>query len=267
MENANGEDLQKIIPDGSKQFSRRKFLQIVGVFTISVSGAGLFSCEEGRQGGQNAGCGMEIVGGPAGTPPDQAAGDCMGYILVDRAKCQSCYTCMTSCSLANEGAASFSYSRIQVAVDAFGSYPDDVLISQCRQCRDPQCVANCPTGALMIDADHGNIRLIDVEKCIGCGMCVQSCPFEPKRPLVAPHEQYDGEPKSRKCDLCLNAPYHFDPAGGGVGENAVRTCEAVCPMRAIKFFPLMPQQEGSSGYTVNLRNRKWKQLGFDITLV
>ncbi len=267
MENINEENPQERSTTDKKEFTRRKFLQIVGVFTISVGSAGFISCEEGQQSGAAAGCGVEIVGGPEGTFPDQAAGDCMGYILVDRAKCQSCYTCMTSCSLVNEGAASFSYSRIQVAVDAFGSYPDDVLISQCRQCQDPKCVAACPTGALMIDTDHGNIRLIDVEKCVGCGMCMQACPFEPKRPLVAPHEQYGGEMRSRKCDLCLTAPYHFDPAGGGVGENAVRTCEAVCPMKAIKFFPLMPVQDGNSGYTVNLRNRKWKQLGFDITLV
>jgi protein NrfC len=266
MKNIEEGNPQKIITIDQKDLSRRKFLQIVGIFAITTSGAGLLSCEQGQQGGAAAGCGaVEIVGGPEGTPPDQAAGDCMGYILVDRAKCQSCYTCMAACSLVNEGAAGFSYSRIQVSVDAFAKYPNDVLITQCRQCKDPQCVAKCPTGAMMVDREHGNIRLLDVEKCIGCGMCVQACPFEPKRPMVRPHEKYNGANKSRKCDLCLSAPYHFDPKGGGI--EGVRTCEAVCPMKAIQFFALMPAQEGNAGYNCNLRNQKWQQLGFDVTLL
>ncbi len=252
-----------------REVSRRKFLQVVGIFTIGVGGAGLFACEQAPQGcdqtGEGAGCDVEIVGGPEGTPPDPAAGDCMGYILVDRAKCQSCYSCMAACSLVNEGTAGFSSARIQVSVDAFGQYPDDVSITQCRQCQNPRCVEACPTGAMLIDRDHGNIRMVDVEACVGCGRCVKACPFEPKRPLVMPDEKFGGRPRSRKCDLCLNAPYHFAPEGGGI--EGIRTCEAVCPMKAISFFALVPPQEGSSGYNVNLRNQKWKQLGFDVTLL
>jgi protein NrfC len=263
-DNPNGSNSKIITSIDQKDLSRRKFLQIVGVFAVSVSGTGLLSCEQGRQDGAGAGCGV-VIPDPEGTQPDAAAGECMGYILVDRAKCQSCYTCMAACSLVNEGASGFSYSRIQVAVDAFAKYPYDVQISQCRQCQDPQCVAACPTGAMHIDKEHGNIRLIDVEKCIGCGMCVKACPFEAERSMLRRHDQYDGALKSRKCDLCLNAPYHFAPEGGGI--EGVRTCEAVCPMKAIKFFPLMPAQEGDAGYIVNLRNQKWKQLGFDVTLV
>lgn len=253
---------KEVITIDQKDLSRRKFLQIVGVFAISTSALGMLSCEQG--GGAGAGCGPEIVGGPEGIPP--VGDNCLGYILVDRAKCQSCYTCMASCSLVNEGAASFSYSRIQVSVDAFAQYPYDVVINQCRQCTDPQCVAACPVDAMMIDEEHGNIRLVDVEKCIGCGQCVSACDkmFGAARPIVGPHEQYDGN-KSRKCDLCLNAPYHFDPEnGGGAGENAVRTCEAVCPMKAIQFFALVPTDES---YNCNLRNQKWQQLGFDVTLL
>ncbi len=267
-ENPQEKYSEKRITIDQKDLSRRKFLQVVGIFTIGVGSPGLLSCEQGQQGcdqtGEEAGCGV-VIPELEGTPPDQAAGDCLGYILVDRAKCQSCYSCMVACCLVNEGTAGFSNSRIQVSVDAFGRYPDDVSITQCRQCQDPKCVAACPTGAMLIDRDHGNIRLVDVERCIGCGRCVKACPFEPKRPLVRPDENYDGRPRSSKCDLCLNAPYHFAPEGGGI--EGIRTCEAVCPMKAISFFALVPSQEGNGGYNVNLRNQKWQQLGFDVTLI
>jgi protein NrfC len=262
--NPKEDNPQAITTMAQKELSRRKFLQIVGVFAVSTSALGLLACEGGNSGGGTGGCGTPAVVGPDGVPPEGT--DCFGYIVVDRAKCQSCYSCMAACSLVNEGASGFSYSRIQVAADAFAKYPDDVRITQCRQCQDPKCVEKCPTGALHIDAENGNLRSIDLGKCIGCGMCVQACPFEPKRPMVRPHEQYGGQPKSRKCDLCLSAPYHFDPNGGGVGDDKVRACETVCPMKAIQFFPLVPVKDGVDYYNCNLRDQKWKNLGFDVNL-
>ena len=249
---------QEISKLDQKDFSRRKFLQIVGVFAVSTSALGLISCDGGQSGG-GGGCNPPIVGGPDGVIPEGT--DCLGYIVVDRAKCQSCYSCMAACSLVNEGAASFSYSRIQVSTDAFAKYPDDVRITQCRQCQDPQCVAACPTSALHIDEASGNLRSIDLDKCVGCGMCVNACPFSPKRPMVRPHEQFGGALKSRKCDLCLSAPHHFDPNGGGTGENNVRTCEAVCPMKAIQFTTQLPALDG---YDTNLRQADWGELGFSM---
>lgn len=251
MENIKDDNPKETTPLGQKDLSRRKFLQVIGVFAVGVGGAGVLGCEQGP--GSN-GC-------DPGTVTD---GVCMGYILVDSAKCQGCLTCMTSCSMVNEGVASFSSARIQVAVDAFACYPYDVRISQCRQCEDPKCVDACPTGAMMIDTDHGNIRLVDPEMCVGCGRCVKACPFESSRSFLVSDENRDGMPRSRKCDLCLNAPYHFAPEGGGV--NGVRTCESVCPMQAIQFSTFVPAQDGDAGYEVNLRDRKWKQLGFDNTL-
>lgn len=227
-----------------KALSRRGFLKVVGFFTISAAGASLFSCDE-------------IPGDLSGFPS-------MGYILVDSRKCQSCLTCMISCSLVNEGAVSLSLSRIQVRYDSFGFYPDGVHITQCRQCADPKCVTACPNDALIVDKEHGNIRLVNPNDCIGCGRCVMACPYSPERPMVAPDERYGGKPKSRKCDLCLNAPYHFSSGGGGV--SGVRTCEAVCPVGAIVFTTTVPVQDGDKGYEVNLRDSKWSQLGYDVKL-
>jgi protein NrfC len=80
--------------------------------------------------------------------------------------------------------------------------------------------------------------------------------------LVAQDDNYGGDEKSRKCDLCANAPYHWDKEGGG--PEGKQACVEVCPVGAIKFTREVPRQEGDSGYKVNLRGESWKQLGYPV---
>jgi protein NrfC len=183
-----------------------------------------------------------------------------GYLLVDIAKCQGCLSCMLACSLIHEGVESLSLSRIQIMQNSFASFPDDLTIEQCRQCVDPACVEVCPTGALAADVEHGHVRIVDKEKCIGCGLCFDACPFTPSRAFLAPDKAYDDELKSRKCDLCANAPYHWDEAGGG--PDGKQACVAICPVGAIAFTKEIPVQEGNDGYKVNLRDENWASLGY-----
>ena len=183
-----------------------------------------------------------------------------GYLLVDIEKCQGCLSCMLACSLIHEGVESLSLSRIQVMQNSFASFPDDLTIEQCRQCVDPACVEICPTGALAADASYGNVRIVNKEECIGCGLCYEACPYTPSRAFLAPDAAYDDETKSRKCDLCANAPYHWDEAGGG--PDGKQACVAVCPVGAITFTTEIPAQEGDGGYKVNLRDEVWASLGY-----
>ena len=204
---------------------------------------------------------------PANTPiptqvltPEVLIPPADGYLLVDIGKCQGCLSCMLACSLIHEGVESLSLSRIQVMQDSFASYPEDLTIEPCRQCVDPACVPVCPTGALAAEAGYGNVRMVDKEACIGCGLCYEACPFTPSRAFLAPDAAYDGEAKSRKCDLCANAPYHWDEAGGG--PDGKQACVAVCPVGAVVFSPEIPTQEGDGGYKVNLRGEAWASLGY-----
>ena len=226
---------------GPKNVSRRSFLKVVGVFTITASTAPLFGC---------------VV------PENPDTDACLGYIVVDSRKCQGCLTCMISCSLAHEGVVNLSKSRIQVAQSSFRHFPDDTVINQCHQCEDPECVKACAAfwenmggqpPVLTIDKENGNIRMVDESRCVGCGSCSRACPFTPERPKL-----WDG--KSHKCDLCVNTPYHFNPEVGG-GVEGIQTCVAACPLKAIHFVTDLP---AADGYDTNLRPEDWGNLGYSM---
>jgi protein NrfC len=178
-----------------------------------------------------------------------------GYLLVDTKKCQGCLSCMLACSLVHEGTENLSLARIQILQNSFAKFPDDLTMAQCRQCVEPPCVEACPEKALYVDKKNGNIRIVDVKKCIGCKACVQACPYEPGRALWNPEKK-----RALKCDLCSDAPF-WSEKGGVKGKQA---CVEVCPLNAIQFTKKIPEQKGDSGYRVNLRGESWKKLGYPI---
>jgi protein NrfC len=209
--------------------SRRDFIKFSG---MAISGIYMIGCEIGKEGRKKAE---------------------WGFILVDMKKCQGCQSCMLACSLVHEGIISLSASRIQILSDPYGKYPDDILISQCRQCLQPACLAACPTGALARDPDHGNVALIDPAKCIGCQNCINACPWSPARPIWNSEGSY-----SQKCDLCAHAD-HWDEVGGPDGKKA---CIEACPLGAIAFSKYVPDQSAPDSYEVNLRDSAWRKLGY-----
>ena len=77
---------------------------------------------------------------------------------------------------------------------------------------------------------------------------------------MVPDEKYDGDLKARKCDLCANAAYHWDPRGGG--PQGKQACVEVCPVKAIQFTTKVPDQESDDGYKVNFRDWTWVKLGY-----
>jgi protein NrfC len=166
-----------------------------------------------------------------------------GYLVYDSRRCSGCLSCMLTCALVHDGEASTSRSRIQIARNVFNPYPQDIQIFVCRQCPEPMCVKNCPTGACHVSTENGNVRLIDAEKCIGCKTCINVCPYIPHRTVfnVAAN-------KSTKCDLCANAPY-FSKKGGPFGDQA---CVTTCPAGALKLVASLPSQMDNRGYDLNL---------------
>ncbi len=168
-----------------------------------------------------------------------------GYLVYDSRLCFGCQSCMFACSMTHEGEANPSLSRIQIIRDApsFTKYPYDIVMSVCRQCVSPLCVQNCPTGACHVDEANGNVRMIDQAKCIGCKMCINSCPQRPHRTVWNPVKK-----KSTKCDLCTNAPYWGQPGG----PNGHQACVDICPAKALKLVKEPPSQMDVAGYDVNM---------------
>ena len=168
-----------------------------------------------------------------------------GYLVYDSRLCLGCQSCMFLCSLTHEGDANPTLSRIQIIRDApsFTRYPYDITMSVCRQCVMPLCVQNCPTGACHVESAHGNVRMIDESKCIGCKTCINSCPQRPHRTVWNPAKN-----KSTKCDLCANAQYSIQK-GGPAGNQA---CVEICPAKAFKLVNEVPPQSDIAGYDIDL---------------
>ena len=233
-----------------EKISRRNFLKYTGTI-IFVGGAGWYLPGKKGYSGQ-----IKNEDSRGEIPPSH------GYLLVDIRKCQGCTSCMLACTLVHEGVENPSYSRIQIIQNPFESFPDDVTIEQCRQCVDPECVRVCPEDALRANPEYGNVRMIDRTKCIGCGECIEACPYTPSRPVVVSDENYNDDDKGRKCDLCADTPFHWDDAGGG--PDGMQACVEVCPVGAITFTKEIPVQAGDKGYRVNLRTKNWRKLGFTV---
>ncbi|MBW1773076.1 MAG: 4Fe-4S dicluster domain-containing protein, partial [Deltaproteobacteria bacterium] len=98
-----------------------------------------------------------------------------GYntIAVYPDKCNGCNDCIEACAQAKAGSTDPGHSRIRVAKD-----PDDEYygVALCRQCGDPDCVKNCPSGALSKDPETGVVQW-DEQKCVNCLLCTLTCSY------------------------------------------------------------------------------------------
>lgn len=202
-----------------RRIARRDFIKVSGAILLVVGGCKPSTTEDGAAPTSTRTPtdipptlipeSTQILVSADGVPPAD------GYLLVDIEKCQGCVSCMLACSLIHEGVESLSLSRIRIVQNSFASFPADLTIEQCRQCVEPPCVEICPVDALEPDPDFGNVRIVDKESCIGCGLCYEACPYTPSRAFLAQDHTFGGHLKSRKCDLCAYAPYHWDEVGGG----------------------------------------------------
>ena len=146
-------------------------------------------------------------------------------LVANRAKCTGCQRCEVNCTLANDGDAHPYMARIRVRQNVnFGDQgpTDDYKHGDgffglwgfkpdtCKQCADPACVNAGPMKALSADPVTG-ARVLDEDKCVGCGACVNACPWHMPRVDVEKH-------KSTKCISC-------------------GACVAGCPTSALRMIP------------------------------
>jgi tetrathionate reductase subunit B len=131
-------------------------------------------------------------------------------MVVDLNKCIGCQACTVACKA--EFNVPTGVFRTWVREFEDGIFPNvkvQFLPSLCNQCDDPPCVPVCPVKAIYKQEDGA--VLIDAEECIGCGYCVQACPYNAI--FLNPQTQV-----AEKCTFCINRVEQ------GLAPACVQTC-------------------------------------------
>lgn len=141
-------------------------------------------------------------------------------MIIDMDRCVGCGACVTACQ--EEWQLPPGIARNWVRPLLPEARPGGPIythyVGLCNHCERATCLTACPTGATYRD-DRGRVR-VDPAACIGCGYCVDACPYG-ARTLRKDAGRVE------KCDFCAAAPEGQEPA-----------CVAACPADARIFGDL-----------------------------
>jgi Fe-S-cluster-containing dehydrogenase component len=244
-------------PDGT----RRDFLggSLATLACAAAAGATFDAEVLGQRGEQDPAGGNAQAPAAAGTPPgaksQQPAGKPakepgQGYdphkhryaYLVDIDKCIGCGSCVRACERENKVPPNYfrtwveRYSVSSTGVvevdspngarDGFSPIVTGTEITKsffvpklCNHCTNTPCVQLCPVGASYRSPD--GLILVDDQRCIGCGYCVQACPYGSRFIHPVTHV-------ASKCTFC----YHR------ITKGLKPACVGACPTGARKFGDL-----------------------------
>jgi Fe-S-cluster-containing dehydrogenase component len=159
--------------------------------------------------------------------------------LIDIAKCIGCGACVRACERENKVPPNYFRTWIErymvqgperVAIDSpnggrdgFQRAPDGEEVGKaffvpklCNHCKYSPCTQLCPVGASYRSPD--GVMLVDEERCIGCGYCVQACPYGSR--FIHPQTHV-----ASKCTFC----YHR------ITKGLRPACVEACPTGARRF--------------------------------
>lgn len=163
-------------------------------------------------------------------------------MVIDLNHCIGCHTCAVACKQANNIPEGIFWNNVRTvggdAIDCAGGTFEHPELSwlpiNCQHCENPACTKACPVGATYKDPQTGVVRQ-DYDRCIGCRMCIATCPYTGVRSFNWEEPRYavdatlgDAEaPKHQKhtvekCTFCYQRTSQgLDPA-----------CMVLCPGRA-----------------------------------
>jgi len=143
-------------------------------------------------------------------------------IFIKFEKCVGCKSCELACAVAHSSTKDLKTAILleekpgyRIKVETYKDHPIPV---HCNHCEDATCILACPTGAVHRDGENKPV-IIDSDRCIGCSMCVQACPFGMIDISV------DGK-SALKCDLCIER----------LAENKEPACVTACFTKALLYI-------------------------------
>lgn len=182
---------------------------------------------------------------------------------IDISKCIGCGMCAKICKTENDVPPEPFYFRNWVeqytvlnngevkvespngGIDGFKqSVPDEDIFKtffvpkMCSHCAKSPCTQVCPVGATFESPD--GVALVDQTYCIGCGYCVQACPYGCR--YIHPEKHV-----ADKCTFC----YHR------LTKGMAPACMEVCPTRARIYGDLNDKE---SELVVFLKEHSWQVL-------
>jgi len=177
--------------------------------------------------------------------------------LIDLSKCTGCRGCQLACKQWNANPAkqttnrgtyqnppdlqpnTWTLIRFQEISDGNGGVKWLFRKDGCMHCTDAACVEVCPADALY----HTKFGTVGVrrENCIGCGACVDACPFG----IPKLDEELE---KAFKCDMCMTR----------LENNLLPACVKACPTGALQF--------GDQADMLKKAYKRVKELGGDASV-
>jgi len=146
-------------------------------------------------------------------------------MVTDLRKCVACQACTVACNAEWDVPAGYARTRVRTT-PLTGTFPhlaSSIYVAQCNQCDRPPCVEACPSGAT---SQHDNgIVGVDKSLCIGCGFCLEACPYDAR--YVNPATK-----KVDKCDFCVSR----------LERGAEPACVTTCTAHAKYFGDLEDRQ-------------------------
>jgi tetrathionate reductase subunit B len=166
--------------------------------------------------------------------------------VIDTSKCIGCGSCVRACKAENDVPDGFVRTWVErYIIGPGGSYVDSpkggldgftpvptaftptksfFVPKMCNHCKETPCVQVCPVGASYRTKD--GVVMVDGKSCVGCGYCVQACPYGSRFLHPVTHT-------AEKCTWC----YHR------ITKGLKPACVEVCPTATRAFGDMLREDD------------------------
>ena len=148
-------------------------------------------------------------------------------MVINLALCMRCSACMVACKTEHQILTGkhdgHEYYRMSVLEYEKGKYPTVKRVFApilCMQCENAPCIDVCPIPGAIYRREDG-IVVVNKDKCNGCKLCMQVCPYDA---LYFDEERHVVD----KCDFCAER----------LDQGLEPACVSTCMGRAIAFGDL-----------------------------